>query len=327
MMVGKKLPQAPRIMLTGANGQVGWELTRSLLPLGDIVALTRKECDLSRPETLSAIVQEIKPDVIVNAAAYTAVDKAEEEEELANIINGTSVGVMAEEAKKRNALFIHYSTDYVFDGTKPEPYTEEDTPNPINAYGRSKLAGEEAVRKWGGKYLIFRTSWVYTTRGHNFIKTILCLAQEREELKIIADQIGIPTSAEFIADITALSLYFFAKNRIDSEWRSDTYHLTPTGYTSWYGFARYVLCEVQNNGIILRTTLKNVHPINTTDFPTIAKRPLNSRLDTHKLAKAFGVQIPHWQTYVQRVIEELVQQKSLLNVKSYSCKKGATSKD
>jgi dTDP-4-dehydrorhamnose reductase len=294
-----------RIMLTGANGQVGWELSRSLMPLGEVIALTRSQCDLSRPETIPGIVQEINPDVIVNAAAYTAVDKAEEEEGLATTINGTSVGVIAEEARKLNALLIHYSTDYVFDGKKTEPYTEEDIPNPINAYGRSKLAGEEAVRKVGGKHLIFRTSWVYAARGHNFIKTMLHLARERDELKVVADQFGAPTSAELIADVTALVLYRISNISTKIEQASDTYHLVAEGETNWHGYAQLILETAKNNGQDLRVSHEQTIPITTSDYPLPAKRPVNSRLDTRKLCSLFEVVLPSWHKHVERAVLEM----------------------
>ena len=295
-----------RIMLTGANGQVGWELSRSLLPLGEVIPLTQSQCDLSQPDNLPGIVKQIKPDVIVNAAAYTEVDKAEKEEGLATLINGTSVGVLAEEAKKHNALFVHYSTDYVFDGTKSEPYTEEDTPNPINAYGRSKLVGERTVRKIGGKYLIFRTSWVYSVRGKNFAKTMLRLAKERDELKVVADQFGVPTSAELISDITLLAIYDFEYIAQNTEKMTGTYHLTPTGEISWHGFAKYVISKTQEHGVKLRATPEKIYPISTSEYPLPAMRPGNSRLDTAKLIETFRVHVPPWQIHVDRLIAGLV---------------------
>jgi dTDP-4-dehydrorhamnose reductase len=251
-------------------------------------------------------VQEIKPDLIVNAAAYTAVDKAEEEEVLATTINGTAVGVLAEQAKRRNALLVHYSTDYVFDGTKSTPYTEEDEPNPINAYGRSKLAGEQAVREVGGEHLIFRTSWVYAVRGSNFIKTILRLASERDELKVIADQLGAPTSAEFIADITALCLYRQVHGNVFAEEMVGTYHLAPTGETSWHGLAEYVIAEAQHYGFKLRTASENVCPVSSTEYQLPAQRPVNSQLVTQKLADVLGVRLPVWQDSVDRMLSEML---------------------
>lgn len=302
-MGGHKSPQCPRIMLTGANGQVGWELNRSLLPLGDIVALTRKECDLSRPENLPSIVQEIKPDVIINAAAYTTVDKAEEEEALAMTINGTSVGVLAEEAKKCNALLIHYSTDYVFDGTKPSPYTEEDIPNPINVYGRSKLAGEEAMRQVGGRHLIFRTSWVYASRGNNFLKTIRRLVQKRDELSIVDDQIGTPTWARLIAQTTSYCTRQSICEIYYREFLSDTYNLTMRGETSWYDFAKRIvelICHNQKNGRY-GCDIKSIKSIN---YPTPAIRPKNSRIAINKIEKKFQLKMPEWEKALALCIEE-----------------------
>ncbi len=293
-----------RIMLIGVNGQVGWELARSLMPLGEVIPLTRQQCDLSLPETIPAIVQEIKPDVIVNAAAYTAVDKAEEEEALATIINGIAVGVLAEEAKKQNALLIYYSTDYVFDGTKTSPYTEEDIPNPINAYGRSKLAGEKAIQQVNGKYLIFRTSWVYAPRGANFAKTMLRLASERDELRVVADQFGAPTSAELIADVTALILCQF---KIKHKLTSGIYHLTASGKTSWFGYAQLVLENAARSGQNLRISSEQIEPITTAEFQLPAKRPANSCMKTDKLKSTFDIVFPQWQKHIERsIVETLV---------------------
>lgn len=296
-----------RIMLTGANGQVGWELARSLMPLGVVIALNRSQCDLSRPETMSGIVQEIKPDVIVNAAAYTAVDKAEEEEVLATTINGTAVGVLAEEARKRNALFIHYSTDYVFDGTKPTPYTEVDAPNPINAYGRSKLAGEEAICQVGGEYLIFRTTWVYAARGHNFVKTILRLAGERDELNIVDDQRGSPTWARNIADATALMLAKWAlpKEGSRDEALSGIYNLIASGNTTWFGLAGAILQEAACRNLLSTDTLPKLNPIPTSAYHLPASRPKNSCLDGHKLSEYFGLKMPGWREAVAICLNEL----------------------
>src|SRR5215468_6744080 len=225
-----------RLMLTGANGQVGSELDRSLAALGSVVALDRRQCDLSRPERLPKLIRSLKPDVIVNAAAYTAVDEAEREEALATTVNGTAVGVMAQEACRIGALLVHYSTDYVFDGLKDAPYAEEDPPHPVGAYGRSKLAGESALGQAGGAYLILRTSWVYSARGRNFLRTMLALMRERDELKIVADQLGAPTSAAQIAQATAA-----VRERADGRFASGLFHLTASGATSWHGFAAAIL--------------------------------------------------------------------------------------
>lgn len=298
---------APRkILLLGANGQVGWELSRSLMPLGEVVPITRAQCDLSRPETLSAIVNEIKPDVIVNAAAYTAVDKAEEEEELATIINGTSVGVLAEEARKHNALFVHYSTDYVFDGTKSESYTEEDTPNPINAYGRSKLVGEEAIQQVGCDHLILRTIWVYATRGKNFLKTMLRLAQEREELKIVADQYGAPTWARNIADVTAHVLTAAQRERHLGEFSSGIYHLCASGETTWHGFASAIIERASQLAPPGSIKTVRVLPIATKDYPVPAARPKNSKIDSSSLTARFGFTMPDWQNAMELCVIEVL---------------------
>ena len=295
-----------KIMLTGANGQVGWELARSLMPLGEVIALNRKQCDLSQPELLPEIVHKIQPDVIVNAAAYTAVDKAEEEEALATTINGTAVGVLAEEAKKRDALLVHYSTDYVFDGTKATPYTEDDTPNPINAYGRSKLAGENAVQQVAGDYLIFRTSWVYASRGANFAETMLRLARERDELRVVDDQFGAPTSAELIADVTALALFRIKFNPIVAKQTSGIYHLIASGKTSWHGYTQWVLETAIKNGQSLRVSPDQVVAIPTVEFPLPAKRPANSCMETSKLRSTFDMVLPQWQQYVERAVQEIL---------------------
>jgi len=294
-----------KILLFGKNGQVGWELSRSLQPLGEVITLDRKKADFSNPESLRGIVQSIKPDVIVNAVAYTAVDKAEQEESLATIINGVAVGVLAEEAKSINALLIHYSTDYVFDGSKATPYSEEDQPNPINAYGRSKLVGEEIVRKTGCRHLIFRASWVYAAHGNNFAKTMLKLAAERDELKVVADQFGAPTSAELIADVTALTLHRIITNPVLSEKISGIYHLTASGKTSWHGFARLILESSIKNGRNLQISPEQVGEIMTVDYPLPAKRPTNSCLVTDKLQLTFGLLLPAWQQYVERTVLEI----------------------
>jgi dTDP-4-dehydrorhamnose reductase len=315
---------SPTILLTGKNGQVGWELQRTIAPLGNVIAVGREEMDLADPDSIRRVIREIKPSLIINAAAYTAVDKAEEEPELAMAVNGTAVGVLAEEAKKRNALFIHYSTDYIFDGTKPTPYTEEDAPNPINAYGRSKLAGEEAIKQTDCEHIIFRTSWVYAARGNNFLKTMLRLAREQDELKAVADQFGAPTSAELIADVTALTLYRINANpmqesplplkegwgegfnQIVANKLSDTYHLVASGETSWHGYSQLVLETAIKNGHNLRISPDQVIPIKTADYPLPAKRPANSTLDTIKLCQTFGVTLPPWEFHIKRAVAEIV---------------------
>ena len=292
------------IVITGKDGQVGWELVRSLLPLGKVIALGRNEADLSSPDTLRKVIRELNPDVIVNAAAYTAVDKAEQEEELATIINGIAPGILADEAKHCQALFVHYSTDYVFDGKKPHPYLENDIPNPLNSYGRSKLAGEIAVQNSDADYLILRTSWVYAGRGSNFLRTIMRLAKEQSELRIVCDQIGSPTWARLIADITSHVLRQSINERIDGTFNSNLYHLTSKENTSWHDFARKIIQIVQEkseNGLIV----SDVSPVKTIDYPTPAKRPENSCLSTEKLEKYFGLSLPAWDEALRLCMDEI----------------------
>jgi dTDP-4-dehydrorhamnose reductase len=282
-----------RVLLTGANGQVGWELRRSLSSIGDVVATDRPACDLSRPQDLCDIIRNTKPAIIVNAAAYTAVDKAEKEEELATLVNGTAVGVMAEEARRLGALFIHYSTDYVFDGTKDSPYTEDDPPNPINAYGRSKLAGERLIGQSASDYLILRACWVFAARGHNFLLTILRLARERSELSIVADQIGAPTWARHIADATAVILQRACRERAEADFASGILNVAATGETSWCGFAQTIVDQAMTRGL-LRNRPK-VRPIASTDYPLPAARPKNSCFAVERLRKRFGITLAEWQ--------------------------------
>jgi dTDP-4-dehydrorhamnose reductase len=293
-----------KILLTGATGQVGWELARTLLPLGEVIAVNRSQADLSDLKALRSMLQQHKPDVIVNPAAYTAVDKAETEQGLAFLINAEAPSVMAEEAKEIGALLVHYSTDYVFDGTKSTLYTEDDTTNPINVYGQSKLAGEQAIQSVAGDYLILRTSWVYASRGNNFLKTILRLAAEREELKIVADQIGSPTWARLIAEMTAHIVRQTLLERSANSFNSNIYHLTSSGATSWQGFAQKIVDIVREQGNV---ALKNkaILPIPTTDYPLPAKRPANSRLSTNRLEQHFGLSLPSWDNALKLCMQEL----------------------
>ena len=291
-----------RLMLTGANGQVGWELKRSLTALGEVIALDRNGCDLSQPLDLPSIVHELKPDIIVNAAAYTAVDKAEQEEQLATVVNGTAAGVLAEEARKSGVLLIHYSTDYVFDGTKGSPYTEEDAPNPINAYGRSKLAGELAIAESAADYLILRTSWVYAARGQNFLRTVLRLAREREELRIVADQVGAPTWAREIADATGHTIQQACGERVRGDFASGVLHMTAAGSTSWHGFAEAILDQAVSRGL-QRKPVK-IHPISTSEYPRPAARPKNSRLANERLRKRFGIALADWKQALARCMQD-----------------------
>jgi len=293
-----------KILLFGKNGQVGWELNRSLQPLGEVIALGREEADFSNPESLRKNVRDIQPDIVVNAVAYTAVDKAEEEEKLAATINEIAPGVLAEEALKIKALLVHYSTDYVFDGTKEEPYVETDKTNPINAYGRTKLAGEETIQSSGCEYLIFRTSWVYASRGHNFLLTILKLAKERDELSIVADQIGSPTSARLISEVALLSLRQSIKERSLGKFSSDLYHLTATSYTSWHGFAKEIV-RAADQKLNLPLKIKDIKAVTTTEYPTPAKRQISSRLCLTKLEKTFDIAIPDWTQSLNLCINEI----------------------
>jgi dTDP-4-dehydrorhamnose reductase len=293
-----------KILLFGRNGQLGWELNRSLQPLGETVVFDIEECDFSEPESLRQIIQDESPDVICNAVAYTAVDKAEEDEALALKINGVAPGVLAEEALKLGALLIHYSTDYVFDGTKASPYVETDIPNPVNAYGRTKLAGELAVQSSGCDYLILRTSWVYASRANNFMLTMLKLAQEREELSIVADQIGAPTTARLIADTTILCVHQVMKERIAGIFSSDLYHLTASGHTSWHGFTKEII-SLASQSAKLKLTIKDIKAIPTSDYPTPAARPMNSQLELTKLESIFTIKMPDWKKTLSVCMAEI----------------------
>ncbi len=284
-----------KILLTGKNGQVGWELRRTLAPLGDVVAVGHHEMDLADPDSIRRMIREVRPHLIVNPAAYTAVDKAESEPDLAMAINGVAPGIMAEEAKRLSAAIVHYSTDYVFDGTKKLPYTEDDAPNPLNVYGQTKLAGERAIQASGVPHLILRTSWVYGARGKNFLLTILRLARERSELKIVDDQIGAPTWCRMPAEVTSqmLSQHYPSVARPSSIADiSGLYHVVCGGHTSWYGLARKILEVVSGHASHAMPELK---PIPTTEYPTPAKRPLNSRLSTEKLKRMCGLIVPAWE--------------------------------
>lgn len=292
-----------KILLFGKNGQVGSELQRALAPLGTLVCLDR--CgnqglcgDLADPQGISQTIHAVKPDVIVNAAAYTAVDKAESEPALAHAINGLTPGVMAVEAARLDCLLVHYSSDYVFDGSGARPWLETDPTGPLNEYGRSKLAGETAIRDSDCRHLIFRTSWVYGPHGNNFARTILRLAKERQSLNVVADQIGAPTSAALIAQISATCIHSF------SDANSGLYHLTPTGETSWWDYASYIVQQARDQGAQL--AVEHIEPVTTSAFATAAARPLNSRLDTTRLQQQFALQLPHWQKCVAQQIQQWV---------------------
>jgi dTDP-4-dehydrorhamnose reductase len=293
------------ILLTGKNGQVGWELQRSLLPLGRIVAVDRHELDLADADALRHRLSELRPDIIVNAAAYTAVDQAEREPALAHAVNAAAPAQLAEDAARRGALLIHYSTDYVFDGTKGEPYDEDDRPNPLNAYGRSKLDGEEAVQASGAGHLILRTSWLYSSRGSNFLRTMLRLASEREELRIVADQIGTPTWARFLAESTAQAVRQAMQERRSGNFESGVFHLTAVGETSWHGFASAILERAASLPGATGFRVKAVTPIATAEYPLPAARPANSRLRTDRFRARFGLEIPSWEECLQLCLEEI----------------------
>lgn len=276
-----------KILLTGSRGQLGRELKRSLASLGELIACDHHQLDLSDPKTLVDTVRKIAPTVIVNAAAYTSVDKAETEPELANAVNAIAPGILAEEANKLGALLIHYSTDYVFDGTKSAPYVEDDTSSPLSAYGRSKLGGEQAIIATDCRHLIFRTSWVFGLHGTNFMKTMLRLGRERDELRVIGDQFGAPTWTRHLADVTALVV-------ARREAPSGLYHLNASGETSWHGYAEAIFSEAINAGLIEKAP--SVRRITSADFPLPAARPANSRLDCSRFRRDFGLELPDWRT-------------------------------
>ena len=295
-----------KILLFGKNGQVGWELQRSLAPLGELIALDRHSTelcgDLSDLKGLAATVQSVQPDVIVNAAAYTAVDKAESEPELARLLNAQAPGILAQEAARLGALLVHYSTDYVFDGSGTRPWTEVDSPAPLSVYGKTKLEGEQLIQAAGSNHLIFRTSWIYAARGNNFAKTMLRLVQERERLTVINDQFGAPTGADLLADISAHAIRHLLQQPEDA----GLYHLAATGETTWHGYANYVLAQAQLVQPALKIIAKSVDPISTSAFPTPASRPCNSRLDTTKFKAAFGLDLPYWHPGVSRMLSEIL---------------------
>lgn len=284
------MTSAPRILLTGANGQVGWELRRTLSTLGKVIAVDSRVMDLTDPAAIRRMVTEVKPRIIVNPAAYTAVDKAESEPELARKVNAEAPGILAEEAAKSGALLVHYSTDYVFDGSGEAPWKEGDSTGPLNVYGATKLAGEQAIAASGCRHLIFRTSWVYGARGANFLLTMQRLMRERPELKIVDDQVGAPTWCRSLAEATAQVLAQLGSpmRGADKPEPWGVYHMANGGETSWHGFAQAIL-EAASPDITTRLI-----PIPSSDYPTPARRPLNSRLDNSKLERVFGIRLPEW---------------------------------
>lgn len=293
------------ILLLGKGGQVGWELQRALAPLGDVVAHDSGTANFAQPDQVVALVQAVRPDVIVNAAAHTAVDKAESEPELARLINATTPGALAGAAARQGALLVHYSTDYVFDGSGVVPRDESAATSPLSAYGQTKLEGEQLIAQSGCRHLIFRTSWVYAARGGNFARTMLRLAAERDVLSVIDDQVGAPTGADLLADVTAHAI---RATRAQPE-LAGLYHLVAAGETSWHEYARFVIEWARAHGGVNGQPIKvapdAIRPIATSAYPTPARRPLNSRLATGKLRAAFDLTLPHWQAGVHRMLTEI----------------------
>ena len=296
-----------KILLLGKNGQVGWSLQRSLAPLGELVALdsqSQTHCgDLSNLTGLAQTVRDVAPDVIVNAAAYTAVDKAENEPVLAHTINALALSVLAQEAKRIGAWLIHFSTDYVFDGSGDKPWLETDATGPLSVYGVTKLAGEQAIIASACKHLIFRTSWVYGARGNNFAKTMLKLAQERDSLKVVNDQMGAPTGADLLADVTAHAI----RTALQNPNVSGLYHLAASGETSWHEYACFVIDFARQAGLDIKVAQTAIQAVPSSEFVTVAKRPLNSRLNTSKLVQTFDLHLPSWQSGVTRMLVEILQ--------------------
>ncbi|AVP58866.1 dTDP-4-dehydrorhamnose reductase [Pulveribacter suum] len=294
------------ILLLGSGGQVGWELQRSLAVLGRVTALdhdSTQHCgDFANPEGVRETVRALRPDVIVNAAAHTAVDKAEGEPELARLLNATTPGVLAEEAARSGAWLVHYSTDYVFDGSGSRPWTEADVPAPLSVYGATKLEGEQLIEASGCRHLILRTSWVYAARGGNFAKTMLRLGSERERLTVIDDQWGAPTGADLLADVTAHAIRHLQARPEDG----GLYHCVAGGETNWHSYAKYVLAQAQQAPAAIKIKATEVAPVPTSAFPTPARRPHNSRLDTRQLQATFGLQLPPWQQGVARMLAEIL---------------------
>jgi len=292
-----------KVLLLGKDGQVGTELKRSLLPLGNLYSIGRHELNLINLPSLSQLLNTYQPNIIVNAAAYTAVDKAEDDAKTAFIINQDVVTLLAQYAKCHHALLVHYSTDYVFDGQKQGAYIETDAVNPQSVYGASKSAGEKAIALSGCDYLLLRTSWVFSATGKNFVKTVLQLAKEKDRLSVVSDQYGIPTSATWIADMTHLMIEAHQKQQIPN----GIVHLTPIGVTTWYQFACYIIDKVHASGMALKLHSNDISPISTQEYPLPAKRPSNSRLDNSLLCHALRAPIADWSAYVDPVIEQLIQ--------------------
>ncbi len=292
-----------KILLTGKNGQVGFELRRALAVLGEIVAVDATECDLADPSAIHRLVQDVQPSVIVNPAAYTAVDKAEGDAGTAHAVNAAAPGVLAEEASRLGALLVHYSTDYVFDGSKAGEYLEDDSPNPQSVYGASKLAGEQAVREACQRHVILRTSWVVGAHGGNFAKTMIRLASERDALNVVADQFGAPTSAALLADLTA---HLVRQATLGDAFPYGTYHAVAGGVTNWHEYACYVIDRARAAGLPIKVAADAIRPIATSDYPTPARRPANSRLSTRKLQETFNLRLPEWREGLDHILDQIL---------------------
>ena len=294
-----------KLLLLGKGGQVGWELQRALAPLGELIAHDLDTADFSQPDAVAALVRQVRADVVVNAAAHTAVDKAESEPDLARLINATTPGAIAQEVAAAGGWLVHYSTDYVFDGSGHAPRDESAPVGPLSVYGQTKLEGEQAILASGCKHLVFRTSWVYAARGGNFAKTMLRLAAERDALNVIDDQVGAPTGAELLADVTAHALRTLHALPVpQAAALAGIYHVVAQGEVSWFGYARHVIEWARSQGAAIKVAPEAIQPIATSAYPTPAQRPLNSRLDTRKVQAAFNIVLPHWQQGVDRMLVE-----------------------
>jgi dTDP-4-dehydrorhamnose reductase len=292
-----------KILLTGSNGQVGFELAKKLSALGEVIATDREDLDLANPEAIRQFIDQVKPDMIINPAAYTSVDKAESEPEIAYQINVTAPGVLAEKSRELNIPLIHFSTDYVFDGLKKEAYVETDMTNPQSVYGKTKCDGEEKIRTHA-KHIILRTSWVFGSHGNNFLKTMLRLMQEKDSLNIVGDQKGSPASASMLADVTLKIADIIFKDKNYNDY--GTYHVTNEGETNWYDYASFIASEATQLGLNVKCEPHYIHSILTSEYPTVAMRPLNSRLNTDKLKKTFMLELPHWESEVKKVLREII---------------------
>ena len=293
-----------KILVTGMKGQVGFELMKTLAPLGKVIGVDVNECDLAQSAMIDALLDRVKPDIIINPAAYTAVDKAESEPTVAHAVNAQAPKTLARQASRRNIPIIHFSTDYIFDGTKDGSYLEDDPANPKSVYGKTKWLGEEAVRSNAAKHVILRTSWVFGAHGVNFLKTMLKLSKERDKMSVVSDQFGAPTSARMLAEVTAEIVRQLLQEF--SYRKYGTYHLVAEGETSWHGYAKYVVERANAMGLETKLDPKNIKPIKTKEFPLPAPRPANSRLDTTKVRETFGITLPAWQSEVDHVLAELI---------------------